>query len=78
MVSGTQDNPPSQDNFIEHLYENCVNETKLALLDYAYILRLIFKKISIIICPSFIVVRLLLSILLFAHSEDGLIILTEQ
>ena len=44
MVSGTRDNPPSRDNFSEHLYENCMTKTKLTLLDYAYILRLILKK----------------------------------
>ena len=27
MVSGTRDNPPPQDNFTKHLYEDCVTET---------------------------------------------------
>ena len=77
MVLGTQDNPPSRDNFTEHLYENCMTKTKLTLLDYANILRL-KKKMSIIIFPYFIVVCLLLSIVVFSHSENGPIILTEQ
>ena len=35
--------PSSRDNFTERLYENCVTKTKLTLLNYAYILRRIFK-----------------------------------
>ena len=60
------------------LDENCVTETKLTLLNYAYILRRILKKIRIIICPSFFLVCRLLSIVAFSHSENGLTILTER
>ena len=31
--------PSPRDNFTKRLYENCVTETQLTLLDYAYILR---------------------------------------
>ena len=57
MVSVTRDTSPSRDNFTERLYENCVTETKLILLNYAYILKRIFKKYRIIICPSLFLVR---------------------
>ena len=36
--------PSSRNNFTERLYENCVTETKLNPLNYAYILRRIIKK----------------------------------
>ena len=71
MVSVTRDSPrpettlPSvRDNFTKRLYENCVTETQLTLLNYAYTL-------NIIICPYFFVVRPLLSIAAFSHSENG-------
>ena len=58
MVSVTRDSPPSRDNFTERLCENCVTETKLTLLNYAYIVRRIIRiKIRIIIYPSFFLVR---------------------
>ena len=44
MVSVTRDSPPSRDNFKGGLYGNWVTETKLTLLNYAYMLRRIFEK----------------------------------
>ena len=59
MVSGTGDNPPFRDNFTERLYENCVTETKLTLLNYAPILA--SSKIRIIILSFFLSSSFLLS-----------------
>ena len=56
-----------RDDFTKRFYENCVTEPQFTLLNYAYIQ----DEINIIICPYFFVVRPLLSVAAFSHSENG-------